>query len=300
MKISIIIPTHARRRQLVGCLESLSRLDFEPDDFEVIVVNDGGPEPADSWRLPHSDSLDLTVVHQARKGPGGARNAGARVASGDLLAFTDDDCRPDRAWLRELATTHERFPDRLLGGRTVNGLAGNPYAITSQLIVGIAYAHYNPDPEHARFFASNNMAVPAGLFLEIGGFDESFQLASEDRELCDRWLHLGHKLAYAPEVVVSHHHDLNLVGFCRQHFNYGRGAAQFQRTRRRRRSGSLGNELRFHARFLALLRGPLSKLRPLRAVRILLLLGLWQILNLGGYLFALAAGPRSIRPRRPA
>lgn len=288
MKISVIVPTRERPAQLAGCLQALAGLDFEHDDYEVIVIDDGGTEPLHPWLHLYFDRLHLTVVRQPRTGPGGARNAGARLARGDLLAFTDDDCRPAPDWLRELAAEHGRSPDRLIGGRTVNGLDDNPYATTSQTIIEVAYAHYNRDPDDARFFAANNMAVPAALFRQIGGFDDTFRVASEDRELCDRWLHRGHKMSYAPRAVVCHGHDLNLRRFCRQHFGYGRGARQFHQVRARRGSGSLKSEIRFHGRFLMLLRSPLSRLRPASALVVLTLLGLWQFLNLGGYMFDFA------------
>lgn len=300
MRTSVIVPTYARPTQLVRCLRTLDRLHNEHDAYEVIVVDDGGPEPVASWLLPYFGNLDLTVITQSRQGPSAARNAGARLARGELLAFTDDDCQPEADWLTELEARHARYPDRLIGGRTINSLGGNPYATTSQLIVDVAYAHYNRDPDNPRFFAANNMAIPAGLFRRIGGFDERFRVASEDRELCDRCLHLGYKMTYAPRAVVFHSHDLELTGFCRQHFGYGRGARQFHQERARRGSGSLAEEARFHGRFLKLLGAPLSKLRPARAVLVLALLGLWQFLNLGGYLFSLVRGSSSTLPPRPA
>ena len=298
MTVSVVVPTHGRPSQLAGCLEALADLDFERDRYEVIVVDDGSPEPLDRVSLPSADRCRVRVVRQRRTGPGGARNAGARAARGRLLAFTDDDCRPASGWLSELAAQHAADPARLIGGRTVNDLSHNAYATTSQIIVDVAYAHYNQQPGGPRFFASNNMAVPADLFREVGGFDEGFAApGAEDRELCDRWLHRGHRLAYAPDAIVSHRHDLTLARFCRQHFNYGRGALRFHRARAARGSGTLRSEIVFHGRFLARLREPLSRLRPVMALRVCALLGLWQLVNASGYLFALAsAGLGTSRP----
>lgn len=287
-EFSVVVPTHDRSDLLRAALASV--LAQTVRNFEVIVVDDGGPEPIDQILFRYSASLELSLIRQSWKGPGGARNAGAATAQGDLLAFTDDDCQPAADWLSQIAAKHRQSPASLIGGCTINGLEQNPYATTSQMILEIAYAHYNRDPENARFFAANNIAIPAALFREIGGFDEGFRIASEDRELCDRWLHLGHRMSYAPRAIVVHRHDLSLRQFCRQHFSYGRGARQFHHVRNRRGSGSLGNEVRFHGRFLMLLRSPLSRLRPPAALLVLLLLVLWQFLNLGGYVFDLARG----------
>jgi GT2 family glycosyltransferase len=83
-----------------------------------------------------------------------------------------------------------------------------------------------------RFFATNNLALPADRFHAIGGFDATF-LTSEDRELCNRWMYHGYPLTYASEALVYHAHMLTFGTFWWQHFNYGRGAFHFHRTRAR-------------------------------------------------------------------
>jgi glycosyltransferase involved in cell wall biosynthesis len=281
---SVIVPTHGRPRQLATCLESLAQLQAPAGSFEVVVVDDGSPEPLDGVVKPYHKRLDLTLLRQPNGGPGSARNAGAAVARGRFLAFTDDDCSPAPDWLVALARRFEKTPQRMIGGRTVNRLTRNPYAMASQLIVDMVYAFYNQDPEAARFFASNNMAVPADLFRRLGGFDgKSFRVASEDRELCDRWLHLGHAMIYAPEAVVLHAHPLTLHTFCKQHFAYGRGAWLYHRHRASRGSGRLRDDFRFHTHLPQLLREPLGRLPRAQARCIPLLLGIWQLANTAGF-----------------
>ena len=177
----------------------------------------------------------------------------------------------------------------MIGGRTVNRLTRNPYATASQLIVDVVYAFYNRDHDAARFFASNNMAVPADLFRGLGGFDaKGFRFASEDRELSDRWLHRGHHMSYAPEAVVLHAHPLTLYTYCKQHFAYGRGAWLYQRLRALRGSGRLRDDIGLHAHLLQLLREPLARLpRPPRR-SIPLLLGIWQLANAAGFFAEMA------------
>jgi len=102
------------------------------------------------------------------------------------------------------------------------------------MIVEVGYAYHNSDPNHARFFTTSNLAVPADAFNNVGGFDDSFKTAaSEDRELCGRWQHRGYRMIYAPEAVVDHAHKLTWSTFVEQHFNYGRGAARLQQARAR-------------------------------------------------------------------
>jgi GT2 family glycosyltransferase len=282
---SLIIPTFHRPEQLTDCLESVVALDYAPGRLEVIVVDDGSPEPLDHISQSFGGRLNLVLLRKVNGGPGSARNAGAAIARGKFLAFTDDDCRPAVDWLQKLEVRLCRQADRIVGGRVVNLLSQNLYATTSQTIVDVAYAYYNRNPDDARFFASNNLAISAELFRTIGGFDTDFRIASEDRELCDRCRHRGYKMSYAPEAVVFHAHHLTLRSFCKQHFNYGRGAMRFHRVRALRGSGRLSQELRFHAHFLRLLREPLSRLSFDRAVSVCALLVLWQVVNAGGFLY---------------
>jgi glycosyltransferase involved in cell wall biosynthesis len=283
---SIIVPVFAPPSQLGGCLEAISQLRAPEGGFEVIVVDDGSPEPMDEVVEEYADRLCVKLVRQSNSGPGAARNAGSRIARGTFLAFTDADCRPAPDWLTTLAYRFRQTPRHMLGGHTVNRLTGNPYATTSQLIVDAVYEFYNREPEAARFFSSNNLAVPAQLFHEIGGFDRTFfRDASEDRELCDRWRHGGHQMLYLPEAVVYHAHALTLAGFCRQHFTYGRGAWHYREVRARRGSGRLRDDMGFHARLFPLLRRPLAKLPPGCRWSVPPLLVMWQALNAAGFFY---------------
>jgi len=277
---SIIVPTYARLTQLTVCLQSLARLNYPRDRFEVIVVDDGNETPPEAVVVPFRDRLDVTLLTQPHAGPAAARNTGAARAKGEFLAFTDDDCTPAPGWLQTLAVRFATAPDRAIGGRTLNALSDNPYSTTSQLIIDVVYAYYNADPNQARFFASNNLALPADCFHVIGGFDVSFT-TSEDREICDRWLHSGYRMTYAPEALVYHAHALTFRTFWRQHFNYGRGAFRFHQARARRGQGRIRLEpLSFH---LNLLRYPFSQAWGWRALSLAALLVMSQVASTAGF-----------------
>jgi GT2 family glycosyltransferase len=237
----VVVPTRDRPGQLSHCVRALAQLDFPRELWELIVVDDGGGAVVDEPGLP------LTLLRRPPGGPASARNAGIAAARGDYVAFTDDDCEPDPGWLAALADAFDRFPDAMLGGRIVNALTANVFSSASQRATDLAYAHYNRDPVGCRFFASNNLAVPRRALLALGGFDaDRFPFASEDRDLCDRWRAGGARMVYVPGALVRHRHDLDLTGFCRQHFAYGRGAARYHAARAQRASGRLVDEVSFH------------------------------------------------------
>ncbi len=284
--VSVVVPTLSRPGPLISCLDALAAQSYPRERYEVIVVDDGGRDPLDELIHRYVDTLSITLLHQANAGPGAARNAGAVRARGELIAFTDDDCEPTSDWLAAFARAHLETPMALLGGCILNSRPDNLYAETSQVVLETVYAHYNRDPEDAKFFASNNFALPAAGFRILGGFEAAFRVASEDRDLCDRWRWQGHRLRYVPEAVVRHAGRQTLLAFLRQHFNYGRGAHQYHRERAARGSGSFAQELGFHGRFLALVSDRLAARRGRRTLAILGLLGLWQIANTAGFLYA--------------
>lgn len=286
LNFSVIVPTYNRTEALTHCLDALARQDYPCHAFEVVVVDDGGDTPLDSIIERFGDAVSLRLIVSTHGGPAKARNVGASCARGRYLAFTDDDCRPAPDWLAKLARVLEQASDSMVGGRTKNGLPANPYSSTSQLIVDVVYAHYNASVDQARFFASNNMAMPAALFREAGGFDEQFLIvACEDRELCDRWLHRGLKMRCAPEAVVYHFHPLTLHEFCRQHFTYGRGAAQYRRIRAQRGSGSMRQEMSFHLNLRNWLLQPFQRTERPVALFLAVLLMLWQFTNFAGFVY---------------
>lgn len=278
---SVIIPTYERPAPLAACLGALSRLDYPRARFEVVVVDDGSANSPGAILDQFRGALNLKLCEQKNGGPANARNAGARCARGEFLAFTDDDCEPDAGWLRALAQHLVNEPDRIVGGRTVNALRANPYSETSQTIIDVAYAHFNSDPSDAQFFASNNLALSAEGFRALGGFDEEF-ITSEDRDICARWRERGRRLTSAPEAVVYHSHELALGSLWRQHFGYGRGACRFHRARERQGAGRFRPDWDF---YLKLLRACVLQERRARAAQLTALL-LWsQAANAAGFFY---------------
>jgi GT2 family glycosyltransferase len=228
LKLSIIIATFRRPRQLESCLQALTTSRCERDSFEVIIVNDGGPE--DELRpclRVFENRFSIRLISQANSGPGTARNKGAAIAAADYLYFIDDDClvEPDTLIAASAAVSNVRRA--MIGGAILNRYPNNIYCTASQLITDLVYSYYNRDHARSRFFASNNMIVPKAQFLEVGGFDPAFRIAAEDRDFCRRWREAGYSMVFADSVQLVHGREQTLHSFLRQHFNYGRGAHAF-------------------------------------------------------------------------
>lgn len=279
---SVVVPTYKRPQALAGCLGAIENVDYPRELLEVIVVDDGSPNPPEAVVREYARRLPVRLVLQDNAGPAAARNHGAELAGGDFLAFVDDDCQLSPTWLQVMAGRFRDVPTCAVTGCTQNVLNRNIFAKTSQTLIAFLYAYYNADPERACFLTSNNMAISAELFRRSGGFDTSFlRAAGEDREFCDRLLAGGHRVVYAPDAVVFHAHELTLLSFLRQHFHYGRAAYHFHRLRARRHKGGFRFEpCRF---YLALLGHAFEEHRRVQTIGLMFMLGLTQVMNALGF-----------------
>ena len=281
---SIIVPTYRRPESLRRCLCSLTELDYDPELYEVVVVDDGSLPAVSVERavLESGGRVSKRLIRQEHGGPAAARNAGARRARFELLAFTDDDCRPDPCWLAELASSWGECESRVVGGRTINALDDDLYATASQALV--AYLTESSWDRGDPFFASNNLALSRELFRRLGGFDERYPLAAgEDRDFCERCVREGCEMAFSERATVRHYHALSPARFLLQHFHYGRGAFVFREARQRRRGG--GRRFESIGFYVNLVGYPLrirSRVGP--RLRVAFLLAAAQVANAAGYL----------------
>jgi glycosyltransferase involved in cell wall biosynthesis len=229
LEFSIVIPTYCRPPSLQSCLEAIGRQEMAPP-FEVIVVNDGGPDLT-SVLADFQTRMSLRLIQQENRGPATARNRGVDLAVGDRVVFLDDDCRPEPCWLALTKQAADIRPEALIGGRTVNLLEDNPFAATSQLLIDFLYEAYASSGKQERFFATNNLSLPRNRFLELGGFNEEFRhAAGEDREFCLRWQQAELPMHYDPSIIIGHLHHMGPWGFLRQHFRYGQAAHRYWAT----------------------------------------------------------------------
>lgn len=291
--MSIVIPTYNRPEQLASCLLACSRLDYPPDRFEVIVIDDGGVTPLDDVVNRFYGLFSLKLLRQENAGPATARNKGAFEATGEFLIFTDDDCAPAPDWLAVLAAQLVASPNSAVGGETYNALTQNLYSTASQLLVSYLLAYYSGIPERVRFSPSCNLAFPTKRFREVGGFDLSFpRSAGEDRELCDRWQYRGYQLIHAPEAIVYHAHYLTAKTFLRQHFHYGCGAYYYHLLRARQRQQLMKVESPIF--YVNMLTYPFGKIPFGKAILVVPLLIAAQAVNAVGFFWERARGKKSM------
>jgi GT2 family glycosyltransferase len=277
MRISVVIPTLNRGEPLQTCLEALN-IDFPPD-AEVIVVSDGGDRKSFPDLQKFRKKLNLKVIHAEHGGPASARNHGLQVVNAPVVLFLDDDCLPDPGWVESMAAAVKLDPLVAAGGKTLNGLPDNLYAVTAQLILDLVERDRKTRKYPVFFFPSNNIAFPTHALRQLGGFDVNYR-TSEDRELCRRWQQAGHQLVHTPDGLLRHAPDLSFSRFWKKYSSYGEGAALFHENS----NEDWGLTFAYHTRIPSLLTAEFRQSRPARRLGISLLILVWEFANLVGYI----------------
>ena len=193
----MIIPhlnQHAALERLLRSLDSQSDCDA---DVEIIVVDNGSATP-----LPESISANsrITSLREPTPGPGPARNRGAAVANGGILAFIDADCIADARWIRAIFT-HFQKPSgaAVIGGDVRIAPRGSKLEPIEayESIFGYRFELYIRRDGYA---GTGNLAVRREVFDAVGPFG-GIQIA-EDRDWGQRATRVGFPPAYVPEMII--------------------------------------------------------------------------------------------------
>jgi glycosyltransferase involved in cell wall biosynthesis len=224
VSVSVVVPTRDRPGPLDACLRALDAQ--TAPDLDVVVVDDGSLD-ATAVAAVVGRHRGVRLVRGEGRGPAAARNLGARAARGDLICFTDDDCRPGPGWAAALRRRADGGADAVVGP-TRNGRPRSPLAAASQAVTNhLTAATLDARAGTVAFGPTSNVAVRAAVHERVP-FDEDYPLAAgEDRDWCARLAAAGVALAWEPDAGVDHHQDLTLRTFWRQQSRYGRGAHRF-------------------------------------------------------------------------
>jgi GT2 family glycosyltransferase len=220
-RISVVVCTYNGGRTIAECLGACARLRYP--NFEVIVVNDGSTDgTADVVR-----QFDVRLINTPNHGLSHARNVGLRAATGEIIAYVDDDARPDEHWLRYLAHTFQTSGHAGVGGPNIVPQDDPPLAH--------CVAHAPGGPTHvlitdrlAEHIPGCNMSFRTRCLREVGGFDPQFRIAGDDVDVCWRLQARGWTLGFHPAAVVWHRRRASARAYWRQQFNYGRAEAMLE------------------------------------------------------------------------
>lgn len=237
--LSIIIPAYNKRAVLPDTLRALEHQDLE-NDFEVIVVDDGSTDGTLDWLQQQVEigasarPYPLKILSQTNDGAAAARNAGAAIASGELLLFLDADIVASPQLLSEHSAGQARYNQALVIGRVL------PWPAVKRGYASRIFEQSFDLGEEARelspcFGLSQNMSISVRDFREYGalsnsqppveddasgsqavarsGFDPMFP-RGQDIEFAYRLHGRGMHLHYCPQALAFHNHVMPIHDLC--------------------------------------------------------------------------------------
>jgi glycosyltransferase involved in cell wall biosynthesis len=233
-ELSVIVCTRNREGELKESLEALARSCAAAPEIatQVVLVDsastDGTSNVLLEWAKTKRFPVDVVRAHQS--GLSRARNVGLSRARGRLIAFTDDDCRPEENWIRE---THSAFLQAsgclMIGGRVE---IGNPLDLPITIRTGNVSEKLDGGKLPSGFIMGANMAFNRETFEKIGDFDERFGAGSafksaEDTDYIFRATRANIPVVFTPKSIVYHFHGRRSAAsaeMLRDGYNFGDGA----------------------------------------------------------------------------
>jgi GT2 family glycosyltransferase len=218
-RVSVVVASYNGARTLEACLASLDRLNYP--DYEVILVDDGSK---DDTRHIASDHPDARYIFQENKGLSVARNTGINAATGEVVAFTDSDCRADEDWLYYLIGDLLRSDFAGIGGH--NFLPPEDSCVAAAVMVSPGGpAHVMLTDREAEHIPGCNMAFYKWALDDIAGFDPIYRKAGDDVDVCWRLQQAGHRIGFSPAGFVWHYRRSTVRAYLKQQAGYGEAEA---------------------------------------------------------------------------
>jgi glycosyltransferase involved in cell wall biosynthesis len=220
MRVSVVVCEHDLERY-DDCRDAAdSVLEQTHDDVELVLVSDGADDVCAAFRADYADAGDAThdtkiVCLDENVGLLRARNAGAEAATGEVVAFLDDDAVAAPDWLELLCAVYEDRDVPAVGGKMVpEWVAGKPAHLPAEFywLVGVTHDGFAEGPGEVRNTFGSNISFRREVFLDLGGFEAEIggrkggaNLQGGETELCARMAaEYGHGVYYVPDAEVGH------------------------------------------------------------------------------------------------
>lgn len=205
--ISVAIATRNRPEGVLRCVRAI--LDGTKLPREVVIVDQSDPSARIATEIPGGKRPEIRYRAQDPEGLSASRNAALELSRSPVVAFTDDDCVPERDWVANIARAFDERSPAAVAGRILPldaASAGFPVSLrTSRQPL----ESNRPCTAPWLLGSGGNLAVARGWIKKVGGFDErlgagSGGRAGEDIDLLYRLLRAGGRVRYEPRIVVRH------------------------------------------------------------------------------------------------
>ncbi len=218
MLVSAVVCTHSLDNypNLVEAVDSL--LAQTHREMEVIIAVDGNVELYERVLAHYGGNKTVSaLLLNENVGVSGARNAGIKVAKGDVIAFIDDDAVAEKGWIENLLSTYREYDAAAVGGKILPvWLGGKPDYLPEELywLAGITHEGFAEEKVvEVRNTFGPNMSFKREVFQKAGMFNENLGFArkgtsyiqAEEPEFALRMRReLGKGVIYNPKAVVYH------------------------------------------------------------------------------------------------
>lgn len=224
MITSIIIPSHNRRPVLIQTLNSLAGQTYPAAQLEVIVVLDGCRDDTRESLGAYSAPFTLRLIEQDHRGPGAARNLGAKLAKGELLIFLDDDIEAAPGFVQAHAAAHQDNSHKVVIGYSHPNLAGQRSYLSLELQSWWEAMFQLMQQPGYRFryndMLSGNFSISRDFFYHIGGFNTDLSV-HEDYELGMRLILADANFAFEATALGIHHEQVDMQRILNRKFQEG-------------------------------------------------------------------------------
>ena len=214
-RVSVVVCSYNGARTIRDTMDGLARLNYP--DYEVIVVDDGSTDATAAI----ARGYDVRLISTPNRGLSNARNTGLEAATGEIVAYIDDDAWPDPDWLTYLAATFRATPHVAVGGPNLPPPGDGAIAACVANSPG-GPNHVLLSDREAEHIPGCNMAFRRDALSAIGGFDPRFRVAGDDVDVCWRLQARGGTLGFHAAAVVWHHRRNSVRAYWRQQRGYGR------------------------------------------------------------------------------
>ncbi len=222
-RISVIVCTYnGSHKWLAECFRHLKKIDYP--NYEVIVVDDGSTDRFTDCARDYG----FRLIRTPNLGLGNARNTGLSAATGEIVAYIDDDAYPDPDWLKYVAATFLHTDFVGVGGPNLPP-CGDGWVAECVANSPGGPIHVMLTDRQAEHIPGCNMAYRKSALLEIGGFDERFRVAGDDVDVCWSLQKRNWKLGFSPAAVVWHHRRNSVRTYLKQQRGYGRAEALLEK-----------------------------------------------------------------------
>jgi glycosyltransferase involved in cell wall biosynthesis len=219
-KVSVVVASYNADRTLKACLDSLETLNYP--DYEVILVDDGSRDTTP--QIAFQRSRIRYFRHEKNLGLAVARNTGIAAATGEIIAFTDADCRADEDWLYYLVRDLPAGNFAGVGGPNLLPPEDSTVAATVMASPG-GPAHVMLNDKLAEHVPGCNMAFYKWALAAVDGFDPIFTKAGDDVDLCWRLQQAGLNIGFSPAGFVWHYRRSTVRDYLNQQEGYGQAEA---------------------------------------------------------------------------